>query len=146
MEIKPTCILSILIGLLTLTSCKIYENKQRDKQEEAELEWQNLEQRQRLYTFRQDTLSRSWYFWTDSTFRFHPDSGLFAQSGRLLGHESTGSRSRHLQDLTRKNEQGKQLETRHEKSRNTLLSTKYLWSVGFVLILFLLWRRSRFRL
>jgi len=129
-----------------MTSCKIYENKQRHKQEEAELEWQNLEQRQRLYTFRQDTLSSSWYFWTDTVFRFHADSGLFAQSGRLLGHESTGSTSRHMQDLTRKNEQGKQLETRHEKSRNTLLSTKYLWTVGFVLILFLLWRRSRFRL
>lgn len=146
MEIKGTAILIILIGLISLTSCKIYENKKRDKREEFEVNWQNSEQSQRLYNFRQDTLSRSWYFWTDSAFRFHPDSGLFAQSGSLLGQESTGSTSRHMQDFTRKNEQGKQKETRHEKSRNTVLSAKSLWTVGFVLILFLLWRRSRFRL
>jgi len=142
MEIKRTHILSIHVVLLTMTSCKIYENKQ----EEAELEWQNLEQRQQLYTFRQDTISRSWYFWTDSTFRFHPDSGLFAQSGRLLGQVSARSIRKQMQDLTRKNEQGKQQKTRHEKSRNTVLSAKSLWTVGFVLILFLLWRWSRFRL
>jgi len=146
MEIKRTYILSIYIVLLTMTSCKIYENRKRDKQEKAELEWQSLEQRQWLYTFRQDTLSRRWYFWTDSTFRFHPDSGLFAQSGSLLGQESTGSKSRYMQDFTRKNEQGKQQETRNEKSRNTVLSAKSLWTVGFVLIPFLLWRWSRFRL
>jgi len=146
MEIKRTHILSIYIVLLTMTSCKIYENRKRDKQEEAELEWQSLEQRQQLYTFRQDTLSRSWYFWTDSTFRFHPDSGLFAQSGRLLGHESTGSRSRHLQNLTRKNEQGKQKETERERSSKKQPFIAKFWFVGVVLALLFVWRWSRSRL
>lgn len=146
MEIKRTHIFSIPIVLLTMTSCKIYENKQRHKQEEAESEWQNLEQRQRLYTFRQDTLSRSWYFWTDTAFRFHADSGLFAQSGRLLGHESTGSTSRHLQDLTRKNEQGKQKETERERSSKKQPFAAKFWLVGVVLALLFVWRWSRFRL
>ncbi|WP_139351129.1 hypothetical protein [Sphingobacterium sp. CZ-UAM] len=137
--------MSIHIVLLTISSCKIYENKKRDRQKVAELQWQNLEQRQRLYTFRQDTLSRSWYFWTDTVFRFHADSGLFAQSGRLLGHQSTGSTSRHMQNLTRKNEQGKLKETERERSSKKQPFATKLWLVGVVLVLLFLWRWSRTR-
>ncbi|WP_343561594.1 hypothetical protein [Sphingobacterium sp.] len=135
--------MSIHIVLLTMSSCKIYENKQRDRQKVAELQWQNLEQRQRLYTFRQDTLSRSWYFWTDTAFRFHADSGLFAQSGRLLGHQSTGSTSKHMQDLTRKNGQGREKETERElRSKKQPFAAKF-WLVGIVLVLLIVWRWSR---
>ena len=31
----------------------------------------------------QDSSSRYWFFRTDTTFYFHPDSGLFAKGGRL---------------------------------------------------------------
>lgn len=145
MEIKRTRILSILVGVFTLASCKIYENKKRDKREEFEMDWQHLQQRQRLYTFRQDTLSRLWYFWTDSAFRFHADSGLFAQSGTVFVQESEGRRSKQLQQRTQKNQQGKQVETRYDKSSNRIIAHTYLWPLIVVLVLFLLWRWNRFR-
>lgn len=129
-----------------LISCKLYENRKHDKQEETARAWQHLELRQRLYRFRQDTLSRIWYFWTDSAFRFHADSGLFAQSGTVIVQESKGRISKQLQELTQKNEQEKQQETRYEKIRNMVLSTKSLWAVGFALVLLLLWRWARSRL
>ncbi|WP_147420375.1 hypothetical protein [Sphingobacterium detergens] len=138
--------MSILIGVFTLASCKIYENKKRDKREEFEMDWQHSEQRQRLYTFRQDTLSRLWYFWTDSAFRFHADSGLFAKAGNLIAQESGRSRSKHMQDLAEKNEHGKQKDNKQERSINKMLSATYFWFVGFALVLLLLWRWTRSRL
>lgn len=136
----------IFIGLIPLTSCKIYENKKRDKREEFEVNWQNSEQRQRLYTFRQDTFSRLWYFWTDSAFRFHPDSGLIAQSGSLLGQESGGRINKHMEDMAEINEQGKQKETKHEWRIKKVLSAELFWSVSCVLVLLVLWRWGRPRL
>ncbi|WP_233789207.1 hypothetical protein [Sphingobacterium sp. HMA12] len=138
--------MSILIGLLTLTSCKIYENKQRDKRKEFEMDWQHLQQRQRQYTFRKDTLSRLWYFWTDSAFRFHPDSGLFAQSGSLLGQELQGSISTQSRDRSETDEQGRLKASKQQRNSKKLLSAEYLWPFGFVLVLFLLWKWFRSRL
>ena len=129
-----------------LMSCKLYENKKLDKREETEMQWHNLEQRQRLYTFRQDTLSRQWYFWTDSAFRFHADSGLFAKAGGLIAQESEISMRKHMQDMAEKNELGKQKDTQQERSITKMLSTKYFWLLGFALVLFIRWRWSRFRL
>ncbi|ULT23568.1 hypothetical protein KUH03_31020 [Sphingobacterium sp. E70] len=99
MEIKQGRMLCLLFGLFALISCKIYGNKKRDKQQEKEVEWQHLEQHQRQYRFQQDTLSRLWYFWTDSAFRFHADSGLFAQSGSVLWQETGGSSRKEMQDV-----------------------------------------------
>ncbi|WP_433902820.1 hypothetical protein [Sphingobacterium puteale] len=146
MEIKRIKILCVSIGLLILISCKLYEHKKRDKREEVEIDWQHTELRQRLYTFRQDTLSRRWYFWTDSAFRFHPDSGLLAQSGILLGQESKRNIDKQMQDLTTKNKQGKQKEVKHDQSINRMISVKYFWFVGFAVVLLVLWKWSRSRL
>lgn len=140
MEIKQGRMLCLLFGLFALISCKIYENKKRDKQQETEVEWQHLEQHQRQYRFQQDTLSRLWYFWTDSAFRFHADSGLFAQSGSVLVQESGGSSSKEMQDVDIKNDQGKQKDNKQERSINKMLSDTYFWLVGFALVLLLLWR------
>lgn len=146
MEIKWNRILFILIWLLTLISCKLYENKKRDKREKTEMEWQHEEQRQRQYSLRKDTLSHLWYFWTDSAFRFHPDSGLFAQSGILLGQESKGSIDKQIQDLTTKNKQGKQKETKQQRNSNKLTLGAYFWPVCTVIVLLLIWRWKGSRL
>jgi len=146
MEIKQGPMLCLLFGLFALISCKIYENRKHDKREETARAWQHLELRQRLYTFRQDTLSRLWYFWTDSAFRFHADSGLFAQSGSVLWQETGGSSSKEMQDVDIKNDQGKQKDNKQERSSNKMLSATYFWLVGFALVLLLLWRWTRSRL
>jgi len=146
MEIKRIKILCVSIGLLILISCKLYEHKKRDKREEVEIDWQHTELRQRLYTFRQDTLSRRWYFWTDSAFRFHPDSGLLAQSGILLGQESKRNIDKQMQDLTTKSKQGKQKEVKQQRNSNKLTPGAYFWPVCTVIVLLLIWRWKGSRL
>ena len=127
-------------------SCKLYENKKHDKREETAMDWKNREQHQLRYIFRQDTLSNRWYFWTDGAFRFHVDSGLFAQSGTLLFQGSERSTSKYMQDLTEKSERGKQKEVNREKSSTKMLSLQHFWIAGSFLLLFLLWRWGRSRL
>ena len=134
-------------GLLSLLiSCKIYENKKYQKQQETDTRRQYTEQLQRLYSDHQDTLSRLWYFWTDSAFRFCPDSGLSARSGGLVLHESAKRASKQVLELTEKSEQEKQKQVNHEKSGNQMLAAQLVWIIGLALLLFLLWRWYRSRL
>ncbi len=146
MKIKRIKILCVSIGLPILISCKLYENKKHDKRKKTEMEWQNIELHQRQYNFRQDTLSRLWYFWTDRAFRFHPDSGLSAQSGILLGQESKRNIDKQMQDLTTKNKQGKQKETKQERNSNKLTPGAYFWPVCTLIVLLLIWRWKGSRL
>ena len=132
--------------LYLLISCKIYENKKHGKEEEVDKEQQYSEQHQLLYTARQDTHSRLWYFGTDSPFRFHPDSGLFARSGGLLLQESEKRISKQLQVLAGKKAQEKQKEVNRKNSSTKMLSLQHLWIAGSFLLLFLLWRWGRSRL
>lgn len=126
-----------------LISCKSYHNKERTTDEETQIEWQHLRQRQRRYAFRQDTSSHLWYFWTDSAFRFHPDSGLFAQAGSLFVQGTTGSSRKQMQDLTQAHEQGKQIMTQQESSISKKRSAPYLWLVGLAIFLLIGWQWSR---
>jgi len=134
-------------GLLSLlVSCKIYLNKKYQKQQETDTHRQYTEQLRRLYSDHQDTLSRLWYFWTDSAFRFSPDSGLSARSGGLVWHESAKRVSKQVLELTEKSEQEKQKQVNHEKSGNKMLAAQLVWIIGLALLLFLLWRWYRSRL
>ncbi|APU98506.1 hypothetical protein BV902_20990 [Sphingobacterium sp. B29] len=131
-------------GLLSLlVSCKIYENKKYQKQQETDTHRQYTEQLRRLYSDHQDTLSRLWYFWTDGAFRFYPDSGLSARSGGLLLHESAKRVSKEVLELAEKKQQEKQKQVSHEKSGSQMRSAQQVWIMGFVLLLFLLWRWGR---
>jgi len=134
-------------GLLSLLiSCKIYENKKYQKQQETDTRRQYTEQLQRLYSDHQDTLSHLWYFWTDSAFRFSPDSGLSARSGGLVWHESAKRVRKQVLELTEKSEQENQEQINIEKGGRQLLAVQQVWIIGFALLLFLLWRWYRSRL
>lgn len=135
------CVLCIGMQFL-LGSCKIYERKHREEKQRTAMEWQKWEQAQRFYTLQQDSLSRFWYFWTDSAFRFHADSGLLAGSGNLLLKESRSNSSTHEQNWIEKSEQGKRNDSRQETNNRSMLSLEYLWIVGLVLAILFLWKWS----
>lgn len=70
-----------IIILMCLSSCKLYQQKDKAELQSSRSGWQWNEFAQRWYILQRDSLSRSWYFWSDSSFRFHPDSGLAAEAG-----------------------------------------------------------------
>lgn len=85
---KRSLLLSLLL-LLSLTSCRLFQHRSQEGQEAASSFSQYRQQRNLLYSTQWDSLSRYWYFWTDSSFRFHPDSGLYGKAGVLLLQESS---------------------------------------------------------
>ncbi|WP_286862689.1 MULTISPECIES: hypothetical protein [Sphingobacterium] len=81
------------IGLMGLSSCKLYQNKSREELQSSSAQVQKDWLAQRWYGLRQDSLSRYWYFASDSGFHFHPDSGLTGQQGMLFMRESKSNAS-----------------------------------------------------
>lgn len=80
----------VLIILLTL-SCRISKHRLEEKRATQEVfrsesqEWQQYLQ--------QDSTVRYWYFGSDTVFYFHPDSGIWAQSGWLYAEEQSVHKS-----------------------------------------------------
>ena len=97
---ERSLVLSLLL-LLSLTSCRLFQHRSQEGQEAASSFSQYRQQRNLLYNTQWDSLSRYWYFWTDSSFRFHPDSGLYGKAGTLLLQESSvNSQGQQRQSVT----------------------------------------------
>ena len=97
---ERSLVLSLLL-LLSLTSCRLFQHRSQEGQEVASSFNQYRQQRNLLYNTQWDSLSRYWYFWTDSSFRFHPDSGLYGKAGTLLLQESSvNSQGQQRQSVT----------------------------------------------
>lgn len=130
--------------LLSLSACRIFQPPGR----ESRVLKNQLEQQSRQldlqYVMRRDSQSGYWLFWSDSTFRFHPDSGLTARSGKLLRHESQVSA--HMQNKASTGVSKVSLQTtdavKKEKGGWSWLSAK--WFVGLLLLAFVALRYRGF--
>ena len=71
-----------------LGSCKLYQSRDKESQwsKSDMLLHQKLVDLQ--YSLQHDSQSRYWLFWSDSSFRFHPETGLVGQQGQLVMLES----------------------------------------------------------
>lgn len=70
---------TVLCAMMLLVSCKMFKETTNSEK--------HLATQYALFTLGSDSAFRTWYFDTDSTFRYHPDSGLLAYSGRLWGQD-----------------------------------------------------------
>lgn len=85
-----------------------------------------------LYQSHYDSAGRHWYFWSDSLFYYHPDSGLYAYRGALTARDT-----RVHQDVTIWSEDSSRYDveekSRSESKRKPPLS---IWGiVGFLFVL-----------
>lgn len=134
------------IMLMCLSSCKLYQQKDKDELQSSHSEWQWNDFAQQWYTLQRDSLSRSWYFSSDSSFRFHPDSGLIAGAGALWIQESkTGTNTQH-QNMIAATKSLAQNKHRIKQTKSSSLNTNYWWFVLLLLIpLILLWNKIKKR-
>ncbi len=78
----------LLMVIASTTGCKVREQR-KESRTEMETSYGLTGTMDRMaYSLRQDSLSRVWFFTTDTAFRFHPDSGLMGHAGTLLAQES----------------------------------------------------------
>ena len=89
MEKKLGCLLVSVIGLMVISACHTAKQK-RSEEQHTSIKRMNGQVVDFSYK-KQDSLFRTWYVWTDSGFRFHPDSGLIGRAGGLIAQESRKS-------------------------------------------------------
>ncbi|WP_293938743.1 hypothetical protein [Sphingobacterium sp. UBA5996] len=78
----------LLMVIASTTGCKVHEQRKESLQKiETNVGLTGTMDRM-AYSLRQDSLSRVWFFTTDTAFRFHPDSGLMGHAGKLLSQEA----------------------------------------------------------
>ncbi|WP_454879789.1 hypothetical protein [Sphingobacterium detergens] len=123
----------IMAALYVLGSCKLYQQKNKEELQSSGMFVQKKELAQGWYSLQRDSFSRSWYFWTDSSFRFHPDSGLAGGAGALLVKESRGNNRGLEQRINRTTELSEQQKDRLKKTKNSYSAVDYLWIILFVL-------------
>lgn len=129
----------VLLLLMVLAACRLFQHKSKSEQQSSMREQQKNTFAQWLYTQSRDSLTRSWYFWTDSGLRFHPDSGLSSQGGRLLLKESRASNSVQQQKTSVDSELSKENKDRVAQLENTTYKLPYQWGALLVLVLLFLY-------
>ncbi|MDF2857581.1 MAG: hypothetical protein K0Q87_3432 [Neobacillus sp.] len=134
------------IILMCLSSCKLYQQKDKDELQSSRSEWQWNEFAQRWYTLQRDSLSRSWYFSSDSSFSFHPDNGLVAEAGALWIQESKARINAQHQNMIAASEVSAQNGRSIKQTKSSSLNVNYWWLVLLLLIpLILLWNKIKKR-
>lgn len=130
--------------LLSLSACRVFQSPGRESRVLKNQLEQHSKQLDLNYVMRRDSQAGYWLFWSDSTFRFHPDSGLTARSGKLLRHESRVSV--HMQNKASTGVSKVSLQTadavKKEKGGWIWLSAK--WFVGLLLLAFVALRYRGF--
>lgn len=145
MEIKQGRMLCLLIGLIVLVSCRLYQNKNREQKQSSSSDRVYMIQRRQQQQWNRDSLSRYWYFWTDSNFRFHPDSGLTGQRGRLFMQESKSNMMASKSLSTNVNELSAEKVQKSTADKRRSLSAPDLWFIGLIVILLSMgWKFRKF--
>lgn len=122
-----------LIVSLFLFSCKLYQSRMKEDQRREQMQSHYKHQVDVVYRELKDSQSRHWLFWTDSSFRFHPDSGLVGQSGQLAMLESKVIASAKNQVSTKSSESSMQTQHKGSTDKRSAWAVPSLWLIGFVL-------------
>ncbi|WP_343570333.1 hypothetical protein [Sphingobacterium sp.] len=135
MTTKRTALLFFLSALLMQVSCKLYQ--QRDKEEKHLVKglWKHNEQANLLYYLRRDSFTRYWYFSSDSSFRFHPDSGLIGKGGELLMQQSTVKTNLKNSTSATVNDTSWGTAQKSKSDHHRTLSIPQFWRIGIVAVL-----------
>jgi hypothetical protein len=134
------------IILMCLSSCKLYQQNDKAELQSSRSDWQWNEFAQQWYTLQRDSLSRSWYFWSDSSFSFHPDSGLAAEAGALWMQESKTRANTQHQKMVTATKSSIQNGYHIKQTKSSSLNANYWWFVLLLLIpLILQWNKIKKR-
>ncbi|WP_293939376.1 hypothetical protein [Sphingobacterium sp. UBA5996] len=133
------------IVFLLFCSCKLYQSERKEALQEEQTQSKYKQQLDIWYSGQRDSQSRHWLFLTDSSFRFHPDSGLFGRNGQLAMLESNVITSESMEISTNSSNSHTQRlhEARSEKSN--VWAAFNLWIIVFVLVAVLIgWKFRNF--
>lgn len=134
----------LLMVIASTPGCKVREQR-KESRTEMEASYGLTATMDRMgYSLRQDSLSRVWFFTTDTAFRFHPDSGLMGHAGTLLSQEANSRVARvsyREHDSTHRYGRQVDLTTAAAKSSS---NADIIWAiaVGVILLMFSFAKRT----
>jgi len=135
----------MVISVTVVFSCSVFQGKKRLEENSTKIHSQYEQQNLQFHQKQQDSLSSYWYFSTDSAFWFHPDSGLWAKSGRIFAIQSNIKRKEeNLQRQQANRKESSTADTR-VKRENKVVSTE-IFAIGGVMLAVLgywIWWRRR---
>lgn len=135
MGTKRTTLLFLLSALLMQVSCKLYQQQDKEEQHLVKDLWTYNAQANLLYNLHRDSFSRYWYFSSDSSFRFHPDSGLIGKGGELLMQQSGVKTSLKNSTSATVNDTGWRTAQKSTSDRRSRLSIPQFWLIGLIAVL-----------
>ncbi|MCS4163769.1 MULTISPECIES: hypothetical protein [unclassified Sphingobacterium] len=126
--------LLFFIVFLFFCSCKLYRNRGKEDQREERIQSHYKRQVDVVYKELKDSQSRYWHFWTNSSFRFHPDSGLIGQNGQLAMLESKVNTRAKNELSTSSSDSYMQTKYVLSTDKRSAWAVPKLWLIGFVLV------------
>lgn len=137
--------LLFFIVFLFFSSCKLYQSGKKEDHREEQI-WSNYNQQADvLYSRLKDSQSRYWLFLTDSSFRFHPDSGLIGQKGQFAMLESQVKISNKQEASTNSNASRVKTLQQQSTEKWSAWGVLDLWLIGLLLVAFVLaWKFRNF--
>ena len=123
------------IVFLLFCSCKLYQSERKEALREEQTQSKYKQQLDIWYSGQRDSQSRHWLFLTDSSFRFHPDSGLIGQKGQFAMLESQVKISNKQEAST--NSSASRVKTLQQRSTEKWSAwvVPNLWLIGFFLVI-----------
>lgn len=134
----------IIIIIITLTSCRSYQEKMRLEQGSSTLSEGGKIVRYGFQFTEKDSQHRVWYFSTDSILSFHPDYGLFSVGGNLAINENRVGLQEMQVNIDSLEEQRNETATRaeEEQSRIWYRTPWWIWGTGVLCVIAVVWRSS----
>nr|WP_288808699.1 hypothetical protein [uncultured Sphingobacterium sp.] len=142
MEKKLGCLLVSVIGLMVISACHTAKQK-RSEEQHTSIKRMNGQVVDFSYK-KQDSLFRTWYVWTDSGFRFHPDSGLIGRAGGLIAQESSTSTTQKNQfeaDVARESNQSDS-ERKYNHTRSTPIGRFAIAAMALIIAIWFLYNKK----
>src|SRR5690606_20044741 len=98
------------------------------------------------YTWQQvDSFGRWWHFQTDSSFRYHADSGITAGSGSLWLWEKGSSITQQQEQLDQRTIEKKEQTRKEQYSQRQFSRMEVYWLFALLAIGVVVWLKSRWR-
>ncbi|WP_448137056.1 hypothetical protein [Sphingobacterium siyangense] len=128
-----------MISIFVVISCSVLQGKKQLEEKSTKIYSQYEQQNLQFHQKQQDRLSSYWYFSTDSTFWFHPDSGLWAKSGKIFAHLSNIKSAEENLQLQKTNRKEASTSDSRVKQENKVVSTEIFTVSGVLLAVLGYW-------
>lgn len=123
----------LVISVAVVTGCSVFRGKKQLEEKSSRTYSQYEQQNLQFHRQQQDSLSSYWYFSTDSSLWFHPDSGLWAKGGKIFARQSKIKHAEENLQWRQANSEAASTSDSRVKRENKVVSAEF-FAIGGVML------------